>query len=239
MKTKEDWEKERLGKIAEAEKRLQYLEDNYDGEEVLRFVTTANSNKKGRYIPFIKLVNKGSKFDLIEVSFPNKIEHTIREFSSMNDFWSYFTKDKNWYKNRPKKINPVLCKRITELTNEIRLTQKLSFSELNVLNIWNNRHWDDSIRILLRGRCPNCEILSGIRGYLCSNCAKLVTDSNGKKITLDIWGNYYTETKEKYVSKFGFLNGKKVILHTGSMDSSFYIFSEEQMLSLYKSKLDI
>lgn len=51
MKTQEDWAKEQLAEIAEAKKRLQYLEDNYDGEEVLSFITTANINKKGRYIP--------------------------------------------------------------------------------------------------------------------------------------------------------------------------------------------
>ena len=155
------------------------------------------------------------------------VTYIEREFKSIEEFWEFITKDKNWFKN----LNPVrekfgtdklIAKPIIDFHNTY-VRKEFNTEDYRILHKWMNSVFTDSIkRSEYKQYCPNCSksIFYNARypKYICGDCTELLTDGAGRKVEFyntELLGHgcqgYYigTEQKENYNSSKCFIEEKE------------------------------
>jgi hypothetical protein len=154
------------------------------------------------------------------------ITHIEKEFNSIEEFWEFIIKDKNWFKN----LNPVrekfgidklIAKAIIEYHNTF-VQNEFETEDYRFLHKWINSVFTDSIkRSEYKQYCANCRKLTFNNArypkYICGDCTELLTDSEGRKVeyfNTELLGHgcqgYYvnTEQREKYDSTTCYIKDK-------------------------------
>lgn len=104
----------------------------------------------------------------------------IKEFETLEEFWLYFTSNKNWFKeyslNRTLTQQPfLLSKFIFNTFNSIRQSQDFSYSDADKINNWQQLFISDEFkRTEIKQWCSHCETEISYSArypkYICGNC---------------------------------------------------------------------
>lgn len=155
------------------------------------------------------------------------VNYIEQEFITIEEFWKFITKDKNWFKN----LNPVrekvgtdklIAKTIIKYHNTF-VQNEFETEDYRILHKWINTVFTDSIkRSEYKQYCVNCKKSTFYNArypkYICGDCVELLTDMEGRKVeyfNTELLGHgcqgYYvgTEQREKYNSTICYIKDRK------------------------------
>jgi hypothetical protein len=112
----------------------------------------------------------------------------IKSYSSIDEFWFYFTEDCSWFeKFNPKLVHQSIQYVIIKFYNNLISTNELTYCQHTALREWMNLCWNEEInRNVYWQFCSNCisRVFYNPRypKHACGKCVALVTDELGNKI---------------------------------------------------------
>ena len=171
----------------------------------------------------ILLIEKADGFKIIDNDWSSFKMKKIASFSSLNDFWNYFTDDKSWYKKYLLRINlnsleQSFYKTIADSCNRIKKEALNSHKEIELLY----QCWEFRInRDYLNNFCPICKnefhYSPRFPMSLCSDCEQQITDKDSIQLEIRGFANLYYKDGTKYNLKLCYVNNISciIIYHMG------------------------
>jgi hypothetical protein len=153
----------------------------------------------------------------------------LTQFTDIQSFWIFFSKEIFWKKYECRQLNSVLEKFIIAHINQVVQNEYLTFKDHNQILNWTNRVFNHDInRNVYWQFCPRCKArvmyYPRYPKHICGDCSNLeVVDENGYKLAFSNIGmgggfrvNYYSEgqlvkeTVDEY-EKICFIDNEKYL----------------------------